>query len=104
MLLAERRPDWKVRREKLADADLFAFVLKRDRGEAWYFTQGQLKEPFVRLYNKEWAVTFYRTNAPKGRVTDSDVARFKGTDGLQRFIDGVRKPGKSVVGKAARRN
>src|SRR5438046_2278956 len=75
---AVRRPDWKVKKNKLEAADLFGFVLKRDDGEAWYFSKSDLRDPYVRLYNNEWALTFYRTDAPNGRLTESKMAPFKG--------------------------
>lgn len=91
MILSERRPDWKVKKDKLEAADLFAFVLKNQHGETWYFGKEDLKKNgFLRLYNNEWALTFYRTGAPKGRKSESDMAPFKGLGGLERFISRLR--------------
>lgn len=91
--LSKTRPDWKVGRDKLQDADVFAFVLKhKDRdGEAWYFPQSKLVAPYVRLYNREWALTFYRKDGlkrplKKGRLTDSDLDEFKGKKGLDQVL------------------
>lgn len=98
MALGERRPDWKVRKDKLGEADVFAFVLKKKKGdgEAWYLRQSELKRPYVRLYNNEYALTFYRTDAPRGRLNESEMAPFKGREGLQKFLTRLRATGKLV--------
>ena len=102
MVLSVKRPDWKVKKNKLDDAELFAFVLKNQIGEAWYLTGIELRTgSLLRLYNGEWALTFYRTGAPKGRTTESDMAPYKGLGGLERFLVSLRSAGGVLKVKAA---
>jgi hypothetical protein len=109
--MTERRPDWKVKREKLRQADLFAFALL-DTREVWYISRYELEEnnlegkPLLRLYNGEWALTFYRTDAEqkkldKTRLIESDLNLFKGVNGLKRFLSTVRQERKVIKAKSA---
>jgi hypothetical protein len=108
----ERRPDWKVKREKLQEADLFAFALLNTK-EVWYISRFELEEnnlrekQLVRLYNGEWALTFYRTDAEqrkldKARLIESDLSGFKGVDGLKRFLSAVRQERKVTKAESAK--
>ena len=95
---AERRPDWKVKEGKSKAADLFAFVLKNQQGEVWYLSQTELKK-YTRLYNHQLALTFYRTDAPPNRLTETDMARFKDLGGLESFVRDWRKSMKASAAK-----
>src|SRR5713226_8644072 len=83
----ERRPDWTVKQDKLNEADLFAFVLKKgDRGDAWYLGKEEVKHK-LKLQNTECALTFYLEGAPRqARLTGAQMSPYKNRDGLQRFL------------------
>ncbi len=57
----ERRPDWKVKENKLKEADLFAFVLKKsDGGDAWYLAKEEMEgKDYLKRQKTEYALTFY---------------------------------------------
>jgi hypothetical protein len=92
MALSKTRPDWKIKKNKLNDAELFAFVLKNQKGEAWYLSQADFKR-HKRRYNNEYALTFYREGASKRklaawRLTERKMKQFEGLGGLEKFLRG----------------
>jgi len=90
---SERRPDWKIRKGKRDDADLFAFVLKKkeDR-DCWYLSREEVKRRGgpLKLQNRESALTFYLSDAPKGALTASQMGQFRGIAGLEIFLARLR--------------
>jgi hypothetical protein len=109
--MTERRPDWKVKREKLQQADLFAFALLNTK-EVWYISRVELEgnnlqgKPLIRLYNGEWALTFYRTDAEqrkldKARLIEPDLNLFKGVKGLKKFLSAADQERKVIKARSA---
>jgi hypothetical protein len=86
---SERRPDWKIKKKKRDDADLFAFVLKKkEGGDCWYLSREEVKHRggLLKLQNEDCALTFYRDKAPRGALTASEMGQFLGKPGLERFL------------------
>ncbi|MDP9268718.1 MAG: hypothetical protein M3P27_10410 [Acidobacteriota bacterium] len=103
----EKRPDWKVKRDKCTDADLYAFVLRKANGsgEVWYLNQRDVDEKLADQ-GRDRALTFYMNPAARRRklLPESAYRVFYGSNGLQRFLDGwkpntARKVRVAAVGR-----